>query len=674
MCTLVMMCVSSIANAQSDTTQVTYFTLEEHEITLKVGESHQLRVNPADAEVLWMESFALTDNPVAIIDAKGLVTALKTGSTVVGVETKGGFIMEYCRVNVIDEGGVRKDKKAFKPVDECQWEDVHFSLTNDGVFTAEGTYYGSGAQTNYLNYIVTDQCIFLWFEINYEDSTRMFYPQPFSLEIKDCNAQEYNIYLNNRNQLVQTNGGFVKYAIRRGGDSQKQISFADEDNLYIYTTSYGPGSIYNQGPVGQVMLSVVSDQIIIKKKSEVSQEKIENTVLRRIPAAQISWINNDVCSVISDEQSIDSNLSTLLADDDMISVRPAYIRKIYKDLMELYPVRQVAVYGFTDEIYVTQEYDNDDEVDTFIASLGVQVETTSGDSFGGVRKHHIYVPKESDIISIANSLYETGYFSISSPKQIKSVRETNTEPLDVTGLDYIFNSEGKKSYMYLLPGLFMVTKDRETDKAVIEALLNKYLTDPYYEWIGDTRCQVKTDESLVEEAIAKLRNEEPVNSANRSYLKKSDYEYNLVNGTDYPNIFNFSQELLVSFKDDVSDSVKDSLRNALNLTFLEESYVTKWLAPKTADVIKISNSIYESGYVEWVELDWQTGYNIIFWSSSGSGTTDIKRHESPVAGEIVSESYYDLLGRRMDSPSGLTIVVTRFSDGSTRTEKLLFGK
>ena len=37
-----------------------------------------------------------------------------------------------------------------------------------------------------------------------------------------------------------------------------------------------------------------------------------------------------------------------------------------------------------------------------------------------------------------------------------------------------------------------------------------------------------------------------------------------------------------------------------------------------------------------------------------------------------NEFYYDLLGRRMNSPSGLTIVVTRFSDGSVRTEKKLF--
>ena len=38
----------------------------------------------------------------------------------------------------------------------------------------------------------------------------------------------------------------------------------------------------------------------------------------------------------------------------------------------------------------------------------------------------------------------------------------------------------------------------------------------------------------------------------------------------------------------------------------------------------------------------------------------------------ISSVYYDLLGRRVDSPSGLTIVVTRYSDGSVRTDKKLF--
>ena len=45
---------------------------------------------------------------------------------------------------------------------------------------------------------------------------------------------------------------------------------------------------------------------------------------------------------------------------------------------------------------------------------------------------------------------------------------------------------------------------------------------------------------------------------------------------------------------------------------------------------------------------------------------------SITASTQISSVYYDLLGRRVDSPSGLTIVVTRYSDGSVRTDKKLF--
>ena len=195
--TLLLMCIWSFANAQSDTTQVTDFTLVEQQITLRIGESCQLHVNPSDAEVKWMESWDLSSDPVIIVDENGLITALKAGNAVVGVESRGGSVMRYCQVAVLEEGNVRKEKKSLAPVEESEWADVNYILTNDGTFSARGTYYGSGAQTNYLNYVMTEQCVFLWFDVNFEDSTKMFYLQPFSLEIKDCNAQKYNIYLDN---------------------------------------------------------------------------------------------------------------------------------------------------------------------------------------------------------------------------------------------------------------------------------------------------------------------------------------------------------------------------------------------------------------------------------------------------------------------------------------------
>lgn len=40
--------------------------------------------------------------------------------------------------------------------------------------------------------------------------------------------------------------------------------------------------------------------------------------------------------------------------------------------------------------------------------------------------------------------------------------------------------------------------------------------------------------------------------------------------------------------------------------------------------------------------------------------------------EVEQTAYYNLLGEKTDTPSGLTIVVTRYTDGSIRTEKKLF--
>ena len=221
---LTLMCVWGVVNAQSDTTVTSGFTLEEPEITLKIGESHQLRVNPADTKVRWMESWDFSVNPVLIADENGFVTALRAGIYPVVVESAYNVnISNQCQVTVIEEGKIKKDRKSLSPVLECEWKEAKFSLTDEGVFVAEGTFVGSGSQINYLNYVVTDQCIFLSFQIDYADSTMMFYPQPFTLELEGCNAQEYNVYLNNRSQSVASQGKYVRYSITRGPDGTTNV-------------------------------------------------------------------------------------------------------------------------------------------------------------------------------------------------------------------------------------------------------------------------------------------------------------------------------------------------------------------------------------------------------------------------------------------------------------------
>ena len=441
------------------------------------------------------------------------------------------------------------------------------------------------------------------------------------------------------------------------------------DNLYFYSSSYSPGEIYNPGPANKVSLSEVADEIVIKKKVDTTKERIEGLVNNLLPTAQICWITEDVCTVTADSEAIFSQKSVLLAESDIVSLRPAYIRTIYNDLMELYPVKQVALYGFTDTLFVWQRNENDDdEVDDLIASLGFQFKSDPKTP-GRLRSHTIFVSKEEDILEIANNLFESGYFQFSEPRKRTIVRTIESDPLDMSQYDYYYNY-ADKTYLYKTPGRFMVKKENDIDKSVIESLIDRYLPEASITWKNDNICHVDTYESLVDQAIISLRNENSVVCANRCYMKKGDYEYMLLNGTGYPSDFSYDEIILLQFKDNVSASTIDSLKNKYNITSIEEpvDWFYTWAVPKTADYLATCNGLYESGYLSWIEPNWVTGYQVIFWNSTDTQTTSIEKPLSTKTGEY----YYDLLGRRIESPSGLTIVVTRYSDGSIKTEKRLF--
>ncbi len=162
--------------------------------------------------------------------------------------------------------------------------------------------------------------------------------------------------------------------------------------------------------MGKVFLGTVSDLLIIKKKASLSQQETAGVISNALPESRISWITDDVCSVISDAQAIDNGLDALMSNDYIVSVRPAYIRSTYAELMALYPVGKVALYGFDEKILLklkdgVSESDKED--------LGTALSLTVVD------ENNVFYTwaagKTDDILAKCIRLYESGKVYGQSP-------------------------------------------------------------------------------------------------------------------------------------------------------------------------------------------------------------------------------------------------------------------
>ncbi len=124
--------------------------------------------------------------------------------------------------------------------------------------------------------------------------------------------------------------------------------------------------------------------------------------------------------------------------------------------------------------------------------------------------------------------------------------------------------------------------------------------------------------------------------------------------------------LNVKLKNDNDTEILNTYVQNYKLKNIRSSSLTSWyILAVTSESEKSSlacaNELYESGVFASSIPD--------LASFSGNMTT-VRFVSTPTSAE--STEYYDLLGHRIDTPSGLTIVVTRYNDGSMRTEKKLF--
>ena len=417
-----------------------------------------------------------------------------------------------------------------------------------------------------------------------------------------------------------------------------------------------------------IEICFLEDEFTVRKNSDVSKTELESLVTRLLPDAQFEWYSQaaDVCSVISENEELDNVIDILLENDTVLFAQKMWLRKVYMDLMSLYPVSEVATYGFDGEIWFScQSDENANMAYSLFESIGLEISYQSDNRSG-----YVMIQKGMDVINIANLLHESGYFLIATPNKLYRVREMTVQTVDKESLPYYYDYNSK-AYLYLLPDRFMVEKDALTDKIAVETIIKNHLAEADIIWDNDSMCTVITFPDLVENAMYALSQEKSVQRLSRKYFRVGIYEETLKLGDKNPDSFGLDGKLLLSFKENISKDDKDGVIRDYNLHLVASgrSY-GKYEVPDSLDVLEVCRSIFETGLVEYCEPNTTYIAKCIFFNSSSS-TTGVEPIKDVT--EVKTE-YYNLLGRRMEEPSGLTIKVTHYSNGTIRSEKQLFEK
>ena len=327
----------------------------------------------------------------------------------------------------------------------------------------------------------------------------------------------------------------------------------------------------------------------------------------------------------------------VLNNNTVLFASRKYTRKAYKDLMDMWPVSEVATYGFTGAVAFT--YLNNDIVesaDALIESMGLEIVYRYNKQGSAV------LTRPMDIFAVANQLQESGYFFLAAPEMINKSKMVTIQPIDYSTLPWFYDTNGNNTYCYELPDRFLLRKDSTVTKAVLESLISSYVQESEIIWNNKDICTIITSPELVESAMNGIKTENSVLRVSHSYFNKGSYELALKSGRSIPSSFGFDGKVSISFKENITETEKaDLIRNVLD----------------------VSKSIFETGLVRYCIPCTTNEPKVVLWNQTM--VIDSKVSE-------IETKYYDLQGHSINKPSGLTIVVTRYSDGSVHTEKLLY--
>ncbi len=240
---------------------------------------------------------------------------------------------------------------------------------------------------------------------------------------------------------------------------------------------------------------------------------------------------------------------------------------------------------------------------------------------------------------------------------------------------YLNYGADKIQFYKMVPNCFFVQKDSAFSQDYIVSLL-KESTDSEMDisWKTFSKirdnvfCRVVVYDSLIDGIIEKLVIDDAVLVARRIYVPTKSSEPQLPDNKEGlshsdPHRLEiwFFNEILCFPSTQIDSVVADSICKSLGLTYTVEGGVLYFAPSKTADIISISNKLYDSGLFTYVTPNHITPY------------FTINPTRTVTVGDIATETmYYDMMGNRTQKPSGPTIVVTKKSDGTVHSEKKIF--
>ena len=639
------------------------------------------------------EVIEITDNPYRYFTVLNGDTLILKDHTV--FDTNGDTIVDYYGIRgsyqfiAASSSGIFVFQNvnvngASSSVHDFLSQKIIFNASNlKGLCCSGGVVYGIKPQS-----VETFPSLLTW--RNADDLNSSCYQMP--LQIKDPRGiAEYGNYL-----YIFSNADKALYKMERPLPQDQTVTESGADSLKIGsdTISYcEPGidftlpkrTVMTQNDIDTVVLYSLVTDLYIEKREDVAQRDIETLVKQYLPDARFKWSSgpyNYMCNVTTNSTGLDEAIKALTDDDAIVCVSKRYIRKDVKDLLDLYPFSSdVETYAFANKLNVCYlDEETWEKADELIASLGLDF----GDIWDGnsiyYKTANLIAPKTMNVVSVANYLNESGYFLYARPIAISGGRKKcQIKSIDLSDTpSYYAWPEGTKKYLYVTPDGFAVRKMPETEKTHFESVIRTYAggSRSRINWINEESCIVKTAPEFVEKAMEALANNDDVRWVSKKYLDNDFYVQSIKYG-ERLTYWGLDGRLIIIFKDDISDAVKNRIVNDYNLNLVcndsirmeHTVYYSVYELSKGADILSVCNNIIETGYVQSAEPNIIKEKEItIVYPFSPTNNVKVKTDYAQETGV----QYYDLLGRRIDAPSGLTIEVKRYSDGSVRTQKILF--